>query len=98
MTEPAAVAVEVVYIGPDAQAVIALETLAGSTVGDAIAQSGVLARHPEIDLQKNQVGIFARRVELTQLLQQGDRIEIYRPLLVDPKQARRAKGRRMPGG
>lgn len=63
----------------------------GSTVNDAILQSQLLKTYPDIDLQKNKVGIFGRTVNLQTELQEGDRLEIYRPLLADPREIRRQR-------
>jgi putative ubiquitin-RnfH superfamily antitoxin RatB of RatAB toxin-antitoxin module len=63
----------------------------GSTVGEAIRACGLLARCPEIDLANNRVGIFGRLVQLDTPLRAGDRVEIYRPLNSDPKEARRRR-------
>jgi len=83
--------VEVVYAKPEQQAVIALKMAKTATVEQAIKASGILARFPEIDLTVNKVGIFAKTCTLEQVLSQGDRVEIYRPLLHDPKEARRQR-------
>jgi putative ubiquitin-RnfH superfamily antitoxin RatB of RatAB toxin-antitoxin module len=86
--------VEVAYAaGPDRQAVIAVEVPDGATVGDAIRASGILARFPEIDLARQAVGVFGRAATLEAPISEGDRVEIYRPLLADPKEARRARER-----
>ena len=61
----------------------------GSTVARAVRESGVLERFPEIDLRRAKLGIFGRRVGLQHVLREGDRIEIYRELVADPKSARR---------
>ena len=63
----------------------------GSTVGEAIRASGLLAQCPEIDMNRNRVGIFGRLAQLDTPLQDGDRVEIYRPLNTDPKEARRRR-------
>ena len=63
----------------------------GATVADAIAASGLLAAYPSLDLERTKVGIFARKVALTTTLKEGDRIEIYRPLSIDPLEARHAR-------
>ena len=63
----------------------------GSTVGEAIRACGLLARCPEIDLDRNRVGIFGRLVQRDTPLRDGDRVEIYRPLNADPKEARRRR-------
>lgn len=63
----------------------------GATIESVIHASGMLARYPEIDLGKNEVGIFSRRKKITDEVNEGDRVEIYRPLQCDPKEARRAR-------
>ena len=83
--------VEVVYAKPEQQAVIALKMAGTATVEQAIKTSGILDRFPEIDLATNKVGIYAKTCVLDQILKQGDRVEIYRPLLHDPKEARRQR-------
>lgn len=86
--------VEVVYALAGQQRLIELQLAAGATVAEALAQSGLAQEFPEIDLQAPRVGIFSRIVAPTQLLHDGDRVEIYRPLQVDPKDARRARARK----
>ena len=88
------VEVELIYALPQAQVVQTLRVPAGATVAQAIEQSGILLRCSEITAQSLLVGIFGQRVETTHVLREFDRIEIYRPLLADPKQARRARARR----
>jgi putative ubiquitin-RnfH superfamily antitoxin RatB of RatAB toxin-antitoxin module len=83
--------VVVAYVGPTDQVVKALEVSPGTTVRAAIEQSGVLARCPEVDLAVNQVGIFGKATKLDQVLADGDRVEIYRPLIADPKDARKRR-------
>lgn len=83
--------VEVVYAKPEQQVVIALKMAGKATVEQAIKASGMLDRFPEIDLATNKVGIFAKTCALDQALNQGDRVEVYRPLLHDPKEARRQR-------
>ena len=95
------VPVEVVFARPGQQALIALTVPAGSTVAHAVRLSGVLERFPEIDLERNKVGVFGRLCPLDRVLEAGDRVEIYRPLLADPKDVRRrlaAQGRTMGQG
>lgn len=89
MATPETMRVEVVYALPDRQAAVSLTLPHGMRVKDAIAQSGLLQRFPDIDLAQNRVGIFSRIVTLEADLNDGDRVEIYRPLTRDPKQARR---------
>jgi hypothetical protein len=85
------ISVEVSYALPDTQVIIALEVKEGATIKDGIEQSGILQRFPEIDLIKNKVGIFGKLSKLTNQLREKDRIEIYRPLIADPKEVRKAR-------
>lgn len=85
---------EVAYALPDKQALIAFSVIEGSSVEQAIEASGVLQQFPEIDLVKLKVGIWNRTCRLTDLPKTGDRIEIYRPLIADPKQVRRLRAER----
>lgn len=85
--------VEVAYAAPSRQAVKALRLPAGSCVEDAIRASGLLTEFPEIDLARQRVGIFGELAELATLLTDGDRVEIYRGLVADPKEARRRRAR-----
>ncbi|MDG3087293.1 RnfH family protein [Vibrio hannami] len=83
--------VEVVYALPHEQRVLTQVVDKNSTVEEIINQSGVLDMYPEIDLSKNKVGIFSRNVRLDAKVRDKDRIEIYRPLLADPKEIRRKR-------
>ncbi len=85
------VCVEVVYASPQQQTMIPLQVPAGTTLVQAIALSGIVQRHPEIDLAKQAVGVFGEVATLDRVLRDGERIEIYRPLLADPKLARRRR-------
>lgn len=80
--------VTVAYATPQEQVEISLEVSPHCSVALAIRQSGILQRFPEINFQKISVGIFSRSTTLETVLQAGDRVEIYRPLKIDPKQAR----------
>lgn len=80
--------VEVAYATPSRQVILSVECVVGTKVKQAIELSGVLARFPEIDLALAKVGIFSKKATLETVLRPGDRVEIYRPLLIDPKQAR----------
>ena len=93
--------VEVAYARPDRQVIVPLNVPEGTTVEQAILDSGILEQFPEIDLEKNKVGIFGKLVKPAQVLRDGDRVEIYRPLIADPKEIRRqraAAGKRMKKG
>lgn len=86
--------VEVAYsAAPRAVDVVAVELPEGSTVLHALRASRVLERHPEIDLSVNRVGVWGRAVALSEPLRASDRVEIYRGLRVDPKEARRQRYR-----
>jgi uncharacterized protein len=73
---------------------IAVELPAGATALDAIRASGVLERHPELDLGTQTIGIWGRACALDARLQDGDRVELYRALTMDPNEARRLRARR----
>ncbi|MDP5290813.1 RnfH family protein [Oceanimonas sp. CHS3-5] len=83
--------VEVVYALPEKQTVLSLRAAPDACVREIIEQSGILRQFPDIDLEQNAVGIFSRQVKLDQQVHEGDRIEIYRPLLADPKEIRRRR-------
>lgn len=84
--------IEVAYAKPEQQVIVVLDLPENSTVEAAINASGLLARFPEIELSA--VGIFGKASELHQLLKTGDRVEIYRPLHNDPKEARRQRAKK----
>lgn len=83
--------VEVAYALPDRQVILVLEVVVDATVADVIAQSGILQQFPEIDLGKNKVGVFGKLGKLSDTLHAGDRVEIYRPLIADPKEVRKQR-------
>ncbi len=83
--------VEVAYALADKQVLIPLMLEEGSTVQQAIESSGILAQFPEIDLDKNRVGIFGKLSKLNVVLREKDRVEIYRPLIADPKAVRKKR-------
>ena len=85
--------VEVVYALPGRQRCIGVRVRAGASVADAIRQSGIAAEFPEIDPERVKVGIHSRRVSPDASLRDGDRIEIYRPLIADAKAVRRERAR-----
>ena len=82
---------EVVYALPAAQPILHASLPDGATVEDAIRAAGVLEAHPDIDLTKNKVGIFSKLVKLDEKVRDRDRVEIYRPLIADPKEVRRKR-------
>jgi len=91
MADAEQINVEVVYARPDQAHLVSLMIPSGSTIMRAIQVSGVLQHCPEIDLTVNKVGIFGRVRDLDEVLKEGDRVEIYRSLSVDPKEARRQR-------
>lgn len=93
--------VEVAYALPNEQLILKLDVMPGTTVQQAINDSGILKRFPEIDLTLNKVGIFGKLAKLDKELSTSDRIEIYRKLIADPKAVRKqraAEGKRMKKG
>lgn len=90
--------VEVAYARPDEQVILELEVSPGTTVAEAIERSGILDRFPEIDLSTQKVGVFSQLVGMDHALRPYDRVEIYRPLQVDPKEMRRRRARAQRGG
>lgn len=83
--------VEVVYANPEHQELITLRLASGATAAQAIEQSGILQRFPEIDADSAALGVFGKICAPDRLLQDGDRVEIYRPLYADPKDLRRQR-------
>jgi len=86
--------VEVVYALPAVADAVSVSVPAGATVRDAVLASGVLERHPEISLETQAFGIFGERAALDARLSPGDRVEVYRALAIDPKEARRRRAAR----
>ena len=83
--------VEVAFAAPDKQLILSVKVEEGTSVESAIKQSGILSRFPEIDLTQCQVGIFSKACKMDQGLRTGERVEIYRPLIADPKDGRRQR-------
>ncbi len=83
--------VEVAYALPDKAFLTKVTLVQGATAEEAIHQSGVLDRYPDIDLAKQKIGIFSRTVKLSEPVKMGDRVEIYRPLLADPREVRKRR-------
>ncbi|MDR2637507.1 MAG: RnfH family protein [Zoogloeaceae bacterium] len=86
-----AIHVEVVYALPDKQEIVPLDLPAGSTLGDAVEASGLAGKYPRIDLASGKFGIFSKLAKTDTPLRDRDRVEIYRPLIADPKTARAAR-------
>lgn len=91
MSEGDLIPIEVAYAAPAEQVILKLDVAAGTTVRDAIERSGILQRFPEIDLVQNKVGRWSHVAALDEIVRAGDRVEIYRPLIADPKEMRRQR-------
>ena len=83
--------IELVYALPTEQMLLKLEVPKATSIAEAIRISGILDKHPEIDLEKGKFGIFGKLGKLDTVLREKDRIEIYRPLIADPKEVRRKR-------
>ena len=83
--------IEVAYATPDEQIIRAINVDVGTTAEAAVIQSGLLAKFSEIDINENKIGIFGKTIKKDALLKSGDRVEIYRPLIADPKEIRRKR-------
>ncbi len=94
--------IEISYALPQEQEIVAINAEPGITAMQAIELSGLLEKFPDIELiKKNKMGIFGKLTKPTQVLREGDRVEIYRPLIADPKEVRRrraAQGKQMKKG
>jgi uncharacterized protein len=91
MSEGDLVQIEVAYALPSEQLILNLDVSPGTSVREAIERSGILRRFPEIDLAQNRVGRWSHVVALDDMVRAGDRIEIYRALIADPKEMRRQR-------
>jgi len=85
--------IEVAYALPHKQVLLKIAVPVGCTVAAAIERSGIHAEFPDVVIDTGAVGIFSRKVPLDQILREGDRIEIYRPLIADPKEMRKQRAR-----
>jgi len=83
--------VEVAYALPNNQLIMPIKVNAGITAEQAIKASGILAKFPEIDLAVNKIGVFGKLSKLDAILRHLDRVEIYRPLIADPKEVRKQR-------
>jgi len=84
--------VEVSYVLPHRQEIVRLTLPLGATVFDAVQASGLLQKYPEIDLEgQNKLGIYAKLTKPDTVLRDRDRVEIYRPLIADPKAVRKKR-------
>ena len=85
------ITVDVVFALPTSAISLQVEVPVGTTAEQAVIKSGIIAKCPEIDATALTLGVWNRTCKLTQVLEDGDRVEIYRPLLADPKDARRKR-------
>lgn len=85
------ISVEVAYALAESQTVMRVKVPPGTTAAEAVQLSGIREKHPEIDLERNKLGIFGKLTKPDTVLRNRDRVEIYRPLLADPKEARRRR-------
>jgi putative ubiquitin-RnfH superfamily antitoxin RatB of RatAB toxin-antitoxin module len=101
MAEQSLMIVEIAYALPTKQVIIPLKIEQGATAESAIKLSGILTKFPEIDLSVYKIGIFSKPAKLDTVLREKDRVEIYRPLIADPKAVRKqraAEGKKMRKG
>jgi putative ubiquitin-RnfH superfamily antitoxin RatB of RatAB toxin-antitoxin module len=92
--DPVSISIEVAYATPEKQVLLCLDVNAGTTVAEGIEQSAIREQFPDLTVDPQGVGIFSRKVALHHVLREGDRIEIYRPLIASPKEARRERARK----
>ncbi|CAN4273266.1 rnfH Protein RnfH [Methylophilaceae bacterium] len=85
------ITVEVAYALPNNQLIIPLQVAPETSAEQAIAASGILQKFPEIDLSVNKIGLFGKLTRLETPLRHLDRVEIYRPLIADPKEVRKQR-------
>lgn len=83
--------VEVAYALPNQQLIIPVQVAPEANAEAAVRKSGILAKFPEIDLNVNQIGVFGKLIRLDTPLRNLDRVEIYRPLIADPKEVRKQR-------
>ena len=83
--------IEVVYALPHEQTLLKVKVPQNSTVAEGVRLSGILDKYPDIDLTKNKLGIYGKLSKADAILRDKDRIEIYRPLIADPKEIRRQR-------
>ena len=94
MSEPGdnhKIRIEVVLAMPERQELVSLDVAEGTTIAEAIEISGLPEQLKGIELDINSVGIFGQKTDPEQVLREGDRVEIYRPLIADPKEVRRQR-------
>ena len=95
MSPDSKITVEVAYALPQRQAIVELQVEEGTTAVEAARLSGIAEKFEGIDLENDKMGIFGKVVSPSQVLRAGDRVEIYRPLIADPKEVRKARAARV---
>lgn len=83
--------IEVAYALPQQQVILPVKVTEGATAAQAVEASGIMQKFPEISLEQNKLGIFGKLVKNDTVLRERDRVEIYRPLIADPKEVRRQR-------
>lgn len=91
MADTASIEIEIVYARPEHQDLLKLKMPEGTTLQRALEMSGLLQKYPEIDLVKGKFGIFGKLSKPDTVLRARDRVEIYRPLIADPKEVRKQR-------
>ena len=91
MTEADKIPVEVAYALPDKQEIVMLEVQPGTTAREAVQRSGIEKLFPGVDLEGSKLGIFGKAIKDGQVLRAGDRVEVYRDLIADPKEVRKRR-------
>ncbi len=93
--EDETITVEVAYALPDKQTLLEVEVNNECSAIEAVRRSGIVDIYPEIDLEQIKMGIFSKACDLEQILKEGNRVEIYRPLIADPKEVRKRRAAEM---
>ena len=88
------ISVEVAFALPDKQSILEVQVPEGTTALEAVKQSGITGLYEDMDLDNAKMGIFSKPITPQQVLREGDRVEIYRPLIADPKEVRKARAAR----
>jgi len=94
MKEEKTIPVEVAYAKPEQQVIIPLDVKQGTTLLEAVRLSGIKEQFPEIDIDAGKFGIFSKISKPDTVLREKDRVEIYRPLIADPKESRRKRAQK----
>ena len=94
MNDTRSITVEVAYALPGKQLIVELQVPEGTSVLEAARQSGIADKFEDVDLENAKLGVFGKVVAPKQVLKEGERVEIYRPLIADPKEVRKARAAR----